>query len=1228
MTLDPHQTSPPDQPGEPGRPPSRPRKIRQPGKPVFYDPQRKRWKRLRRIFDSLALAGAVIGILFVIGLLRMRPLQALDLRSATRRYRALSNPPAPELNPREKLNHSIHRHSDLKPSDVVLNQGEGLRAAFYNDVDPASYAAFKQHVKQIDILFPEWLHVLGPDGGLTAYSSDNRAFPVVDAAGVHGVDQENKVVKTIAASKEDTEIFPLVNNFNPLTNAFSDAVGPFLNSASARATFISQLDALLAANTRYRGLILSFQDVPQTALPGYGALVDALSADLHRRNLKLYITVPVGNSGYDFAFLGAHTDGLVLMNFGEHHDRTVSGPVASQDWFEENLKAILKVVPRQKIICAVGNYGYDWTLPLPPATAQPPAQSAGAKRQSKPPRQSSVAVVPKPESPDDALAVAMISTQDAWQRASDSGAKIELDDTSLNPHFGYDDEDAKERHQIWYLDAVSAVNQMRVARALGLQTFALWRLGFEDASLWKIWDNPLASNVVAQLADVAPGQDVDTEGDGDILRVTGLPQNGRRTAELDDDKTIPAQYLSIVNETMDSYPLPYTVSQYGYHPKQVAITFDDGPDPQWTPKILDILKRYNVKGTFFMIGEVAEDNVGVMQRVFREGHEIGNHTFTHPDISDISERAVDLQLNATERLFAAKLGVQPVYFRPPYSIDQEPDTNDQAAPIQHIESHGYVIVGNKIDTNDWDEHPRKTPQEIVDSVFQQINDAQTKTWMRGSIILMHDGGGDRSATVAALPSLITSLRAHGYEIVPVSRLIGQTREQVMPPLTAKQRRLALVDSVAFFFISFFNHIVVFVFFVGDVLMSARLIIIGLCALIDRLRKRKDFSTPDYNPRVAVLIPAYNEELVIARTVRSVLMSNYKNLRIVVIDDGSKDHTFDIASETYAKEIAEGRVTVLTKPNGGKAEALNFALEHLEEEIYVGIDADGVIAHDAITRMIPHFANPHIGAVAGNAKVGNRVNLWTRWQALEYITSQNFERRALDLFDVVMVVPGAIGAWRTAAVKAGGGYAPDTVAEDADLTMNLLEQGYAVIYEDQALAFTEAPVDADGLARQRFRWSFGILQAIFKHKAAIRNRVAMGAFALPNILIFQVLLPLVSPLIDLFFVFGIIHYFIDKHFHPEAANTADLYKLLTFFLTFLLIDFAASALAFLLERKHPASKGDAWLLVHIWIQRFTYRQLFSYVLLKTVKRAIDGKPFSWDKLERTAQMSKETDQLTN
>jgi cellulose synthase/poly-beta-1,6-N-acetylglucosamine synthase-like glycosyltransferase/peptidoglycan/xylan/chitin deacetylase (PgdA/CDA1 family)/spore germination protein YaaH len=1181
-------------------------------KQVFYDPQRKRWKRLRRVFDVLALLGAVTGILFILGLMTMKPTRGLDLRSATKRYRALSNPPAPELTSKEKLNRSAHRKTDLKPSDVVLNQGEGLRAAFYTDVDPASYASFKLHVKQIDLLFPEWLHVVTPDGNLTAYSADNTPFAVVDKAGVHGVDRENKIVHAIDAAKEDTEIFPMVNNFSPTDGVFEPSVEAFLLDAEARDNFVQQVDTFLAANTRYRGLTLDFQGLPPDAQAAYSQLVQALYDDFHPRNLRLYINVPIAPGQLDMTFMADHSDGLVLMNYDEHQTDSDAGPVAGQDWFENNLRTAMAVVPREKIICSIGSYGYDWTTSLPP----PPPE---VKKGHHAPKQ-------KPFVPE-VLSTTSLSTQEAWQEASDSGAKIELDDNTLNPHFAYDDTDANVRHEVWFLDAVTALDQMRVARALGLQTFALWRLGSEDDSLWKIWDNPLKSNPTKELAEIAPGHNVDTEGDGDILRVTGQPQNGHRTLTMDDDTTIPSQYLSVISETMDSYPLPYTLTQYGYHPKEVAISFDDGPDPLWTPKILDILKHYDVKGTFFMIGEPAQDNVSVMQRVYREGHEIGNHTYTHPDISEISERQVDLQLNVTESLFGAELGIHPVYFRPPYSIDQEPDTNDQAAPVDHIQHLGYVIVGDKIDTDDWDEHPRKNPQEIIDSVFNQIAMANTKTWMRGSIILMHDGGGDRSATVAALPELIKALRAHGYKIVPVSELIGQTRDQVMPQLVGKQRYYARVDAIAFFFIGFFNHFVIDVFFIGDFLMSLRLIVIGLFATIDRFRKRKDFSTQDYQPRVAVLIPAYNEEKVIARTVRSVLMSNYKNIRIIVIDDGSKDATSQVVLDTYAEEIADGRVTLLTKENGGKAEALNYALTVTDEEIYVGIDADGVVAHDAITRLVPHFANPHIGAVAGNAKVGNRVNLWTRWQALEYITSQNFERRALDLFDVVMVVPGAIGAWRTSAVQAGGGYHPDTVAEDADLTMNLLEQGYAVIYEDRALAFTEAPVNANGLARQRFRWSFGILQAVYKHKAAIRNRRAMGLFALPNIMIFQILLPLVSPLIDLMFVAGVVHYFIDKHFHPDTTSTNDLYKLLTFFLAFLVIDFAASGLAFLLERKHPASKGDAWLLVHIWVQRFTYRQLFSWVLFRTVKRAFDGKSFSWDKLERTAKMSKSTERLT-
>jgi cellulose synthase/poly-beta-1,6-N-acetylglucosamine synthase-like glycosyltransferase len=494
----------------------------------------------------------------------------------------------------------------------------------------------------------------------------------------------------------------------------------------------------------------------------------------------------------------------------------------------------------------------------------------------------------------------------------------------------------------------------------------------------------------------------------------------------------------------------------------------------------------------------------------------------------------------------------------------------------------------------------------------------------GSIILLHDGGGNRSNSVKALPMIIEGLHARGYQIVSVHELLGKSYADVMAPISRNERFWAMVDSAGFLIFGAVNTFIVFVFFVGDVLMSGRLVLVGAAAVFDRLRRHTtEMATGEsaFHPAIAVLIPAYNEEKVIVRTVLSVLHSTYPNLRVVVIDDGSLDRTCEVAREHFAEEIARGRVTVLRQENGGKARALNFGLQSVTEELFVGIDADTLIANDAIAYLVPHFQDERVAAIAGNAKVGNRVNLWTQWQALEYITSQNFERRALNTFSAVCVVPGAIGAWRTALVRDAGGYKTDTVAEDADLTMALLQKGYKVEYEDRALAYTEAPTTANGLMRQRFRWSFGILQAVWKHRSAFARKGALGFIALPNIAVFQILLPLVSPFIDIMFVFGSLKYLIwDKHFHPETADPASFQQLVLFFFMFLVIDFIASTIAFSLERRHGRDRRDWWLLGHVWLQRFAYRQLFSIVLIKTLLRAIDGRHFSWDKLERTATVT--------
>jgi cellulose synthase/poly-beta-1,6-N-acetylglucosamine synthase-like glycosyltransferase/peptidoglycan/xylan/chitin deacetylase (PgdA/CDA1 family)/spore germination protein YaaH len=1068
--------------------------------------------------------------------------------------------------------------------------------------DPTSYSSFKEHIHQIDMLFPQWLHINAPDGTLLAMSTDNRSeYPIEDGVTVHDPDDMNKIKRAILAAKEDTEVFPHLNNFNPKTQSWDPAISKMLDDSSKRAALRQQIVRFLTAFPFYRGLSLDIENLPDNDEQGYLAFIRELHADLHSRNFRLYVNTLVSTTDDDFKSIAANCDGIVLMNYDEHEVESQPGPIASQEWFVGNLRRVLKIVPKEKLICAVGNYGYDWTMSIP---------NPKDRRH------------PKPK----VLHTEVLQVSDAWQRASDADSDLDLDYDTLNPHFEYIDEDNNQRHVVWFLDGVTLLNELRAARGMGLQTFALWRLGEEDSSLWNVWDKPTNPDSLKALAVVQPSHDVDNEGEGDIIRVTGLPQPGKRTVEVDTDEPDPHKKL-IVDEHMDVYPLTYTIEQYGYHANEVALSFDDGPDPKWTPKILDKLRDKGVKGTFMMIGAEAQKNVGLMKRVVREGHEIGNHTYTHPDISEISNRQLDLELKLTERLFESKLGVQPLYFRPPYDIDEEPDTDDQAAPVERIQRAGFTIVGNKLDTNDWNEHPRRTPAEITQTILDELQLMKTKPQFRGSIILLHDGGGDRSATVAALPVLIDTLRAHGYSIVPVSALMGKTTAEVMPKLTFRQYLSALPDSIAFSSMAIIGEFIILVFFVGDILMSARLVLVGIFAVIERMRRPHAQASPGFNPRVAVLIPAYNEEKVIVRTIRSVLNSDYSNLHVIVIDDGSSDKTFDVARQAYAAQIAAGRVQVLTKPNGGKAAALNYALDRLTEEVYVGIDADTVIAPDAISKLIPHFEDPLIGAVAGNAKVGNRVNLWTRWQALEYITSQNFERRALDLFNVVTVVPGAIGAWRTGPVKAAGGYPINTVAEDADLTMNLLEQQLKVVYEDRALAFTEAPIDAKGLMRQRFRWSFGILQAVWKHRLAFVRNKAMGYFALPNILIFQMLLPLVSPFIDLMFVWGIVNFFMDRHFHPLSASPANLEKLVIYFFGFLLIDFITSSIAFSLERRHPANKGDGWLLFHIWLQRFAYRQLFSFVLFKTLKRAIDGKPFNWEKLERTALMSKRTDALT-
>ncbi|GAC1512360.1 MAG: glycosyltransferase [Terriglobales bacterium] len=1155
-------------------------------KPIFFDPFRARWKRLRRLFDVLALTLTAIVLFFIYTALRDEPLPDLLLPLQKRPYHALKEnekEKAKELRKKIAARRS-HRKSKFAPSTVKLNAGEGIRAAFYVPWDAASFSSLREYGRQIDLLYPEWLHVLTPDGHLQGVDEQtNRFFDVLQGDTVRTVD--DKVMPFLKAEDTGMEVFPLINNFDGTD--WMTSIGDFLNNPDSRARFRREVSAFLASD-RYRGVMMDFEEVPDNAQAAYRTLLKELSDDLHAKGMKLYISVPSRSQDFEYRAVSPLVDGLVLMNYDEHYPFPGKpGPVASQDWFEANLAAAKKVVPQDKLICAIGNYGYDWV-------SQPNHDKFSRQERDK-----------------------NQSVQDAWLTSRDSEEDVDFDGDSLNPHVSYLDEN-NVQHDVWYLDAVTALNEMRAAQRLGVKTFALWRLGSEDRSLWRVWDVPGDPSAPDRLKDVPPGQDVDMEGQGEVLRIEAKPLNGERTISVDTKSAL------ITDESFKSLPEPYRVGRYGYSRNQIALTFDDGPDPQWTPKILDVLKRENVSATFFLIGLQSDKNDALTSRIYREGHSIGNHTFTHPDISNLSSRYMKLELNLTERLFASRLGIKTVLFRPPYSIDAEPDTEDQVRPLEFTQSMGYITIGDKVDPNDWRDNPRRTADQIADDVLAHLPPCASGDIRCGNIILLHDGGGDRRQTLLALPKIIEGARAKGLQIVPVYELLGKTRADVMPLIPTNERWSARLTWIGFWLFDAGIKTITWIFFLGDLLMTGRLLFVGAFAIFDRLRNSEygpAGESQSYKPAVAVLVPAYNEEKVIERTVRAVLSSNYPNLRVIVIDDGSTDKTLEVARRVFKVEQDSGRVLILNKQNSGKAEALNFGLQHLrEEEIFVGIDADTVIAREAISRLVPHFLNPKVGAVAGNAKVGNRINLWTRWQALEYITSQNFERRALNTMGAVSVVPGAIGAWRTSAVREAGGYHTDTVAEDADLTMALLRLGYRVEYEDIALAYTEAPSNANGLMRQRFRWSFGILQAVWKHRGVFARKGVLGWVALPNILIFQILLPLVSPFIDIMFVVGALWYFVQKLFHPESTDPASFHRLVIFFAAFLIIDFITSAIAFALERRQPEAREDAWLLSQVWLQRFAYRQLFSVVLFKTVKRAIEGRRFAWDKLERTAEVS--------
>jgi len=1043
-----------------------------------------------------------------------------------------------------------------------------VRAAFFVSWDPNSLASLKKHYKDIDLLIPEQLHAVSADGALTIVDYERGQYTAKAApAEAISILKEDKLHQWMKSLNPPVElpIMGLVNNYDGVEWRIKE-MAQMLASPAARQNLAREI-AEYAAESHEAGIVVDFEEVPDASQAHFRQFIAALAPALHSAGLKLMIALPARDDAYDYEFFGKECDAIVVMNYDQHWLTSPPGPIAAQDWFVENLRQIIDVVPPQKIIVGIANYAYDWPV--------------------------------APEKNNEAAAE--YSIQEALLHVEESDTDVEFDSNSLNPHYSYYDEH-NHLHQVWMLDAVTAYNELRASERLGVQGTALWRLGSSDTSLWPIWDATHADDTARQkLADLPPGPDLILEGDGDIWHFTDTPKHGKRSFEYD-----PASDL-FTDESYDAIPLSYNIDRIGGANKKIAISFDDGPDPQWTPKILDILKEKKAPGVFFIIGDQANKRPDILKREFAEGHEIGNHTFTHPKFDEISHTQIRWELNLTQRLIESTLDVKTILFRPPYGIDHQPEYAEEVAQLPLAQEMGYLIVGQRIDPDDWSLRNGKPipAKEIVESVLRQAGN--------GNIILLHDGGGDRTQTIEALPQIIDALRNKGYQLVSVSDLIRKTRAEVMPLLSPEERFEARADGFIFTLFQWSRFFIGTIFFLGIVMVSGRAVIIGLLALIEKLRP-DHAAMPNPPPTVTVLIPAHNEESVIVQTVTSVLASDLKDLRIIVVNDGSADRTGELLDENFSRQP---RVRIIHQVNRGKAAALNLAMSLADTDIVVTIDADTEIEPDAVSKLVRHFSDPKVGAVAGNVKVGNRSRWLTRWQALEYITSQNMEKRAFDLLNCITVVPGALGAWRKKAIEAAGGITADTVAEDADLTIAIRRLGWRISYDEEAIAWTEAPETAGQLIRQRFRWTFGTLQSFWKHgDTLLRPKYGtLGWIALPNIFVFQLILPLVSPIIDLMFfgsllLWGLAQFRVTRL--PQLWTSADVEKSLLFFLGFLLIDILTCMVAFVLERKE-----DWTLLIPVLLQRFYYRQLMYVVLFRSVKEAVSGRPVGWRGVEPEA-----------
>ncbi len=1134
---------------------------------VFLDPSGRRWRTIRRATLIVGIASTLVALGLAISFLippilprlqaaksavRLAPAQnrLTITRDAARKradrqqlLAALTRKPALPATRIEKLPVAVNRAQEPHPTAKRVdpgNQRPRIVAGFYVNWDDNSFSSFKAHVTDLDWVIGEWV-LLSKGGTGLNINPDAKVLYVVQNL----------------PAKDRPKVFAMVSNFDG--KKFDASLLRRLLATPASRQAAAQELFNTAAQYGFAGITVDFEEVPDDLLDPMFEFMRYLRAILNPVGRLLTSAVATSTDEPLARRFADANDFCFLMLYDEHYGGGDPGPVASQSWYTAKAKQMLEWIPPSKAVLALGAYGYDWN-------------DGGPK-----------------------IAGRELTFQDAMVRAKASGAVVQFDSVSLNPYITYTDSGATD-HVAWFLDGVTAWNQARAGVELGTAGAAIWRLGSEDPSIWRAISNDV-KNAKPQLLDTIPaGYDPQFAGKGGLLRISTRPSSGLRLLQSD-----PTTQL-ITHESIAQFPSPWVVQRFGSGDAgKVALTFDDGPDARWTNAILDTLASRGVKATFFVVGRQADEYPGILARIAREGHEIGNHTYTHPNLELTSPFVARLEVVATGRLIETIINRRTALFRPPYFGDADPTTSDELDAVGIGTDLGYLTVGVEMDSQDW---RITSPDSILSTTLDLRGD--------GNIILMHDSGGDRTATVAIVGTLIDSLVASGYQPVLVSELAGISRDEAMPPLLARTLWSRVVDVLAFGFLGLADWGLYWVFLGCVVLGVSRLLFISILAVFQRLRSKPRESGAAFSPPVSVVVPAFRESLVIVRTVESLLAQVYDGtLHVIIVDDGSPDETYRVAREAFA---GNSRVSVLTKTNGGKATALNFGIAHANTEIVICLDADTQFEPQTVAELVAPLADATVGAVAGNAKVGNRVNLVTRWQALEYVTSQNLDRRAFSLLNCITVIPGAVGAWRRSLILEAGGFTHDTLAEDQDLTITIRKMGHVIAYAERAIAWTEAPDTLGTLSRQRFRWSFGTLQCAWKHRDALFRKKfgTLGFVALPNTWLFQLLLTALSPLADLMFVFSLFSVWLTFKTHGETYALTDLEHVLMFYGLFLITDWLGAMIAFLMEPDEE--KGLSWLIM---LQRFAYRQVMYSVVLKSFVAAIRGRVVGWGRLERKA-----------